>query len=409
MFFCLANKSALKKFKDFCYNSGKVWIRKKGDKVKFLHTADWHLGKKLHGYDLFEEQKFILEKMIALAKKEKVDAFVIAGDIYDRGVPPENSVALYNQLVEEINLKNQLPLLVISGNHDSGVRLGVGAPWFESANYFLNTQLANSFEPVVIKDTAFYLLPYFEPVDARIYFSDDSLRTIQAAMPKVLNKIIDSFVPGRKNILVSHFFVSGSQKSDSETKLEIGGLDGIPAELLAPFDYVALGHLHNKNALQLKNARYSGSPLKYSLSEKKQEKGAFLVETSPDLIFNFQPLVPQHEVKEITASFQDLLSPAFYEGFQREDFLAILLEDRGVIPNLMNQLRPIYPRILQVERLQGRENQNVTHEKIKALQQKSPLQLTEDFFAEVTQEELTSRQQQWIEKELHKALKERRD
>ncbi|MDT2661785.1 exonuclease SbcCD subunit D [Enterococcus hulanensis] len=372
--------------------------------MKVLHTADWHIGKKLHGYDLLPDQAYILDQIKKIAKDEAVEAIVIAGDLYDRSVPSEDSVRLLNQTIADWNLTEQFPLLAISGNHDSATRLATGAPWFNQANFHLHTRLEEAFTPIEMKDTQFFLLPYFEPVDARIYFEDPDLRTIQAAMPKVIAKIQESFDPKKKHVLVSHFFVAGSSKTDSETKIEVGGLDGINGNLLQDFDYVALGHLHGKDALKMENARYSGSPLKYSLSEKEQTKGVWIVDTATGE-FSFRELSPLHEIQELQTSFEKLLTPAFYSTINREDYLSILLEDRAVIPNLMNQLRQVYPRIIQVERANGFETAVETRLKTENIKEKSPISLTEDFFTEVSQNELTPQQKSWIEEGLHTILK----
>ncbi|GAA2910090.1 exonuclease SbcCD subunit D [Enterococcus pseudoavium] len=372
--------------------------------MKVLHTADWHLGKKLHGYDLLPDQAYILDQILKIAKAEAVDAIIIAGDLYDRSVPSEDSVRLLNQTLTNWNLKEKLPLLAISGNHDSATRLATGTPWFNQANFYLHTRLAEAFTPIDMGDTEFYLLPYFEPVDARIYFEDPELRTIKDAMPKVIQKIEDCFSPNKKHILVSHFFVAGSSKTDSETKIEVGGLDGINGALLENFDYVALGHLHGKDALKLPNARYSGSPLKYSLSEKDQPKGVWIVDTATN-DFSFQTLTPLHEVCELQASFAELLQPEFYTNFKRDDYLSFLLEDRSVIPNLMNQLRQVYPRIIQVERANGFETSIESQLKKANIKEKSPIDLSEEFFTAVSQNELTPQQRKWIEAGMHEMLK----
>ncbi|WP_146622500.1 exonuclease SbcCD subunit D [Enterococcus florum] len=373
--------------------------------MKFLHTADWHIGKKLAGYDLLEDQKAVLKQIIEIAKNEEVDAIVIAGDIYDRSVPSEESVRLVNQTIAQINLTEKFPLLVISGNHDSKTRLATGAPWFSRSDYFLHTRLEEAFTPIVIKDTAFFLLPYFEPVDARIYFDDPDIRTIQQAMPRVLEKMKDHFLQNQRHVLVSHFFVAGSMKTDSETKLEVGGLDGINGQLLKDFDYVALGHLHGKNALNLPNARYSGSPIKYSLSEKNQEKGVWIVETAEETTFQFISVSPFRDVRELQAEFSQLLDPGFYRQQNREDYLSILLEDRQVIPNMMNQLRQIYPRILQVERINGREGNRRKSWKAQEIKRKSPIDLIHEFYRAINDESVTVHQQKWIEETMHDLMK----
>ncbi|MBM7712486.1 exonuclease SbcCD subunit D [Enterococcus xiangfangensis] len=373
--------------------------------MKVLHTADWHIGKKLHGYDLLPDQAYILDQILTIGKSETVDAIMIAGDLYDRSVPSEDSVRLLNQTIAKWNLTEGIPLLVISGNHDSATRLATGAPWFNQAKFHLQTRLQDAFTPIEMGNTQFYLLPYFEPVDARIYFEDPDLRTIQKAMPKVIEKMQASFDPNKKHFLISHFFVAGSSKTDSETKIEVGGLDGINGKLLTEFDYVALGHLHGKDALKLDNARYSGSPLKYSLSEKDQQKGVWIVDTQTNE-FSFRELTPLHEIKELQASFSELLAPDFYNAVNREDYLSILLEDRAVIPNLMNQLRQVYPRIIQVERANGFETAVSTRLKAENIKEKSPIALTEDFFTEVAQTDLTTQQKKWIEMGLQTSLQQ---
>lgn len=361
--------------------------------MRFLHTADWHIGKKLHGYPLLDDQRYIIRKILESAIQEKVDAIVIAGDLYDRSMPAEDAVALFNEMVAEINLTHQIPILAISGNHDSATRLSSGTPWFPYTNFYLKTQLADSFEAVVMGDTQFFLLPYFEPIDARLYFEDESIKSIEQAMEYVLAKIKENFDPEKKHVLVSHFFVSGSLRTDSETKIEVGGLDGIPGGLLADFDYVALGHLHNRQALQLENARYSGSPLKFSLSELEQEKGVFIVDTTADELFQFKSLTPKHDVQKIEGSFQELLDPKFYQKIQREDYLEVLLTDRAVIPNMMNQLRQVYLRILMVERLYGHQ---IAEKELRPVRKLAPLELITEFFEEMTEEQLTNQQQTWL-------------
>ncbi|WP_165005405.1 MULTISPECIES: exonuclease SbcCD subunit D [unclassified Enterococcus] len=362
--------------------------------MRFLHTADWHIGKKLQGYDLIKDHEQVLSDILEIAKEERVDAIVIAGDLYDRSVPSVDAIELFNQLMIKWNLDERFPIFAISGNHDSSIRLSAGTPWFCHSNYFLRTRFAEAFEPVEFKGIQFYLLPYFEPIAARIYFEDDTIRTIQQAMERVVTKMQETFDPKKKQVLVSHFFVSGSVKSDSETKIEVGGLDAVPGDLLEPFDYVALGHLHNQAALKQENARYSGSPLKFSLSEIHQKKGVWIVDLEDELSLGFRELTPVHEIEEVTASFKELLDPMFYQTLDRENYLQIYLTDRTIIPNMMNQLRKIYPRILGVERANGR--QKLTKKRQKTIEMKDPKKLAEVFFTEMTQEQLTENQQRWL-------------
>lgn len=374
--------------------------------MRFLHTADWHIGKKLQGYDRIKEQEHVLTQILAIAKEENVDAIVIAGDLYDRSVPSVDAIEVFNQLMVEWNLREGFPIFAISGNHDSGIRLSTGTPWFSQSDYYLQTRLAEAFQPIIFKDAQFFLLPYFEPISARIYFEDEQIRTIQQAMEKVIEKMKTQFDSTKKQVLVSHFFVTGSMKSDSETKIEVGGLDAVPGDLLEPFDYVALGHLHNQAALNQKNARYSGSPLKFSLSEINQKKGVWIVDLEEDVSLNFRELTPLYDIEEITASFKELLNPDFYQTINRENYLQIYLEDRTIIPNMMNQLRKIYPRILGVERSNGRVE--LKQGKQKKMMTKDPHKIAQGFFKEMTKEQLTNKQEIWL-KETLQELTDRND
>lgn len=233
---------------------GKTFLEVKT--LRFLHTADWHIGKKLHGYDLLVDQKEIIHQILDIALTQQVDAIVIAGDLYDRSVPSVEACELLNQTFIEMNLEKKLPILAISGNHDSAVRLSTGMPWYEQTDFHLYTDLKQSFEPVEIGDVQFFLLPYFEPIAARLYFAEESL-SLQAAIKKIIEKMRTAFDKNKKQVLVTHFFIAGSTRSDSETAVEVGGLNRISYELVQDFDYVALGHLHSKNALKTKNAFYS--------------------------------------------------------------------------------------------------------------------------------------------------------
>lgn len=376
--------------------------------MKFLHTGDWHIGKKLNGYDLLEEQSFAFQEVMKIAETEKVDGIIIAGDLYDRSVPSIEAVELFNHMLIEMNLKKGYPVFAISGNHDSATRLETGGPWYETLNFHLHTKLAQGLKPVEFGDSQLFLLPYFEPFEARAYFQDDEIRSVDQAMALVVAEMTTHFKPELKQILVSHFFVAGSEKSDSETKVMVGGLDVVPLSLLEGFDYVALGHLHHKNALQGDNARYSGSLLKYSLSEINQKKGVWLVETAGEKVsYDFIEIPPYRALLHLEEDFGTLMSPDFYQQIDREAYIAISLTDRGVIPNVMNQLRSVYPRIIQMERAFGRERELAPQRSTVALKETSPTELFSEYFKETTGEALTPRQAAWLAEEISDTQREK--
>lgn len=369
--------------------------------MRFLHTADWHIGKKLHGYDLLENQKAAMAEILAIAKKEAVDAIIIAGDLYDRSVPGIESIELLNKQFIQMNLEAELPILAVSGNHDSATRLATGGPWYKQRNFHLHTTLEEALVPVEFPEVQFFLLPYFEPIADRLYFEDDSLKTIGQAVARVVEAMTSAFDPNKKQVLVSHFFVAGSLRTDSETSVEVGGLDAVPVDVFAAFDYVALGHLHSKNAIKEGKVRYSGSLLKYSLSEINDEKGVWLID-SQTMEPAFQALKPLQDIQHYQASFAELTDPSVYQTLDRQAFWHFEITDRAIIPNMMNQLREIYPFVLTVERTNGHDV--VVQTTKKRSKKVAPPVVLANFFNEVTGEELTDQQREWLETGLTMAL-----
>nr|WP_255552610.1 exonuclease SbcCD subunit D [Lactobacillus sp. Sy-1] len=243
--------------------------------MRLLHTADWHIGRRLHGFNLAEEQLNAFKQIERIAIDEQVDGIIIAGDLYDRSLPSEQSVGLFNRMLKKLNLADHFPIYAIAGNHDSATRLSIGSDWFKDTNLYIHTQVSQCFQPVELADAQLFLLPFFEPFEVRQYFNDESIQHVDEAFAAIVEQIKKQFVSDKKHILISHFFVAGSATTESETKLTVGGLSAVPEQLLADFDYVALGHLHGKDAIKAPNIQYSGSPVKFSLSEANQKKRGF--------------------------------------------------------------------------------------------------------------------------------------
>ncbi|MCI2020394.1 MAG: exonuclease SbcCD subunit D [Lentilactobacillus buchneri] len=368
--------------------------------MRFLHTADWHIGRRLHGFDLTDEQNHAFKQIEQIALNEHVDGVMIAGDLYDRSMPAEASVAQLNHMLQQLNLVDKLPIYAISGNHDSAIRLSTGTPWFKSTQFYMHTRLDQAFTPVELPDTQLFLLPYFEPFDAQQYFNDDSLQHLDQAFVPIVNKMKSLFDPNKKHLLISHFFVDGSATTDSETQLKVGGLAAVPVGLLEDFDYVALGHLHGKDALHAGNARYSGSPVKFSLSEANQKKGVFIVDTEPFKL-TFKPLTPIRDVQQLTENFETLADNHFYEHLKLDNYFGITLKDRKPIPNVMARLRDIYPNIISLDRADGYETDiEDSGESGEQIRQKDPMDLLGDFYKQVAKDELSSQQIKWAQEAL---------
>lgn len=363
--------------------------------MKFIHTADWHIGKKIHGFQLLKEQEEVYRQLVEVAVKEKVDAIVIAGDLYDRAVPPAEAVLLLNKMLMELNIVQKIPLLVVSGNHDSSTRLATGGPWYEFLNFHLVTKIEDSLKSIVLGNTQFFLLPYFEPIDARLYFGDASLTTHELAAKRVVEEMKKSFDPNYHQVLVAHLFVAGSLRTDSETEVTVGGLDQVSASVFKDFDYVALGHLHNPNASRHERIQYSGTLLKFSVSEANQAKGFKLIELTDEgtLKNTFYPVESTKSLRVLTGLFDELTARDYYETQKKDDYLFIQLKDTQIIPDAMNRLREIYPNVLGMERLDktGLLSKMGQFNKEK-IQQSSPRALFEKYYQEVTGDSLSKQQ-----------------
>ena len=371
--------------------------------MRFLHTADWHIGKNLAGYDLLSDQAATFKKIEQIAKEQKVDAVVIAGDLYDRSVPSEAAVNELDRELIQLNLKDHFPILAISGNHDSATRLGVGRQWYQATDFFLNTDFSAAFSPITVKDTQFFLLPYFGLQQVKNYFQDDSLRDLNSAMQKIVARMQEQFAPDKHHVLVAHFFANGSQRVDSDTKVEIGGLSAVDTSIMKPFDYVALGHLHSRNALKEERVRYSGSPMKFSAGEANLEKGVWIVDTD-NWQMDWQPLRPVHQLIVLTDSFAHLTDPEFARQYDQDDYFVIKLTDRQVIPDVMTRLRAYYPQIISLERQNGFQTPHSRVDQQAAAE--NPLELVQKFYEETTDNPLSASQLKWATDALKEAEKE---
>lgn len=355
--------------------------------LKFIHTADWHLGKLVHGLYMTEDQRFVLQQFIELVKQEKPDAVIIAGDLYDRSVPPTEAVELLEETLMTINFELQTPVIAVSGNHDSAERLSFGASWYKKHQLHINGKIDNCFTPVQIQDVDFYLVPYFEPGVVSHYFEDASIRSHDDAMKKITAEIEKNMNKDRLNIFVGHAFVIGGETSDSERSLSVGGTGAVHSSYFDAFDYTALGHLHSPHALKHNKVIYAGSILKYSFSEVNHEKSVRIVEFTEngDLTIEERFLTPDKDMKELKGYLQELIDPAFYEQQKLDDYYKITLLDEGAIIDPIGKLRLVYPNVLHLER--KIEQVNVGEKQNYVLTdhtKKTELDLYEEFYEQMT-------------------------
>lgn len=362
--------------------------------MKLLHTADWHLGKIINGISMIEDQKYIIRQIIEIAKKEEVDAIILAGDLYDRSIPPTDAVTLLNDTLYELNITLQIPIFAISGNHDSAERLSFGTNWYEKSRFYLAGKLLDGMIPIEFHDTQIWLVPYHDALTAKAVLHDSEIQTYNDAMAKIIEQITPQQDPTKAQILVGHAFVAGGVPSDSERVLSIGNVDRVAVDNFVGFDYVALGHLHHPNALNHPSVKYSGSPLKYSFSEVEDIKSINIVEFSNNKLIGVRPiqLTPLRDMRIIEGYLDNLLNTP---EMHSEDYVQINLLDEGALIDPINKLRQVFPNIMHLERKKHTLS-DVGYVQFTEVIQQDQVELFEQFFQYTKGKELTDNQKEML-------------
>ena len=364
--------------------------------MKFIHTADWHLGKIVHGIYMTENQKYMLQRFLQILEEEKPDAIIIAGDLYDRSVPPTEAVELLNDILFKINIDMNIPVIAISGNHDSAERLSFASPWLKHNQLYIQGKLDEKIEPIHVNGVNFYCVPFAEPGVVRQLHSDESIHSHQDAMKSIIGNIEQTINVNEPNVLIGHAFVLGGQSSDSERVLSVGGSGCVTSDLFAPFSYTALGHLHSPDAIKHDTVFYSGSLLKYSFSEANQKKSVNVIDMKEDGSFTVKKrdLVPKQDMREITGYFEELMDKSFYEKQKLDDFLKVTLLDQGTILDPIGKLRQVYPNVLHLERKWDQSDlKNRDQLAVQKGENKTELQLFESFYKQMTEREFDDKKE----------------
>lgn len=349
--------------------------------MKLIHLSDLHLGIRFNEFPLAEDQRHILNEILRIIDDEKPQAVVIAGDIYDKPVPPAEAVAMFDDFLYELAQREQ-QVFVISGNHDSAERIAFGSRLMGASGVHLSPVYGGRAEPVVLNDehgeVGFYMLPFVKPIHVRSVFPDEQIDSYTDALRCAVEHMeIDE---SRRNVLITHQFVTGAQRCDSEM-ISVGGTDNVDAAVFSAFDYTALGHIHGPQNVA-PNVRYCGTPLKYSFSEKDHQKSVTVVElgTKGDTAVRTVPLKPLRDVREIRGTYAELTYLPNYENTAREDFLRAVLTDETPVPNAMPRLREIYPNICEL-RYDNAASRAVSAGAAAAdVENKTELELLEEFF-----------------------------
>jgi len=368
-----------------------------------MHLGDLHFGKLVNGFSMIEDQGFLLEQVKSYIKVYKPDALLLAGDIYDRSVPPARAVSLYGQFLKEVLIDLETPVLAVAGNHDGAEMIGFGHELFEMANYYVAGRYEEVIKKVTLTDedgpVHFYLLPFADYAVVREVLKEKDIKSLEEATRATLAR--NELDLKARNVLVTHAFVSGNElplESDSEKKLIIGGKENVPATVFKNFDYVALGHLHRSQRVGTEKIRYSGSLMKYSFSEEKDNKSITMIDMdgSGTIKTSFLPLKPRRDLRTLKGSLDDLLTRPVQEG--QEDYLRVVLTNKGELLEPMAKLRQVYPNImvLELERYQQEffKQSDLTQEE---LVKKTPQQLFSDFYEHHRHEQLHDKGKQVIE------------
>lgn len=303
-----------------------------------------------------EEQRFILNQFIEAIDIEKPEAVIIAGDVYDRAVPPTEAVHLLDEVLAEIVLKRNIPVLSIAGNHDSPGRLNFGSKLMKETGLHIVGQLHKEFEPIILNDefgeVHFHLIPYADPSQVRQLLEDENVTSHQEAMQKVIEQIESKLDATKRHVFVGHAFVTPygqpeENTSESERPLAIGGAEYVDAALFKSFHYTALGHLHQAHYVLNETIQYAGSPLKYSISEERHKKGFYIVDLDCEgrVTVEKRLLIPKRDMRTVEGFVKEILQHPI-----NDDYVFVKLLDETPILSPMEQIRTVYPNAMHVER-----------------------------------------------------------
>ncbi|WP_314761999.1 exonuclease SbcCD subunit D [uncultured Selenomonas sp.] len=384
--------------------------------MRFIHTADWHLGRLFFGRHLTDDQAHVLDELVHLARDARVEAVVIAGDIYDRAVPPVEAVELFDEVLSRLLLEEKLKVLYIAGNHDSAARLGFGSRLLAGGGVFVAGQLQADAAPVVLDDAhgkvAFSLLPYMEPATVRFAYGEaaEDLAGFDEATSFAVARAAALVPEGCRSVAVAHAFIAGGASSDSERPLSVGGSDSVSPACFAPFSYTALGHLHAPQQAGAANIRYAGSLMKYSFSEVGQRKGATVVDLAADGTVSVEEvlLAAPHDLAVLRGTLEEILKDR--ERFPKsEDYIAVELMDKGPVLDAHGKLSRIYPNVLQVTRPGLMEQAGALREQGRKKLERPDDVLFGEFFADMTGETLDEPQKKELFDVLEELLREERE
>ena len=377
--------------------------------MKIIHLADLHIGKRVNEFSMIDDQKYILNQILEIIDKEKPDAVIIAGDVYDKQVPSIEAVELLDSFISDIS-KRKTTTFIISGNHDSAERLAFGSSLMAMGKIYISPVYNGKISKYTLKNdfgsANFYLLPFVKPNHVKRFFPDEKIESYTDAIKVVIDNLkLDT---SEINILIAHQFVTGASRTESE-EISVGGLDNVDASVFEDFDYVALGHIHRPQKIGTERIRYCGTPLKYSFSEVNDTKSVSIIEINSKEDFNLRmiPLIPKRDMRKIRGTYEELTTKNSYENTNTDDYIHVTLTDEFNVADAIQKLRVIYKNIMKLEydNMRTRESRKINLDNM-VIENKNPLEIFSEFYKLQNNKEMNDEQKEIIKKIMEEVWEE---
>lgn len=371
--------------------------------MKLMHLADLHLGKRVNGFSMMEDQEYILNRILEIMEEEQPDGLLIAGDVYDKTIPPAEAVRLMDDFLTAVAAKH-VPVFLISGNHDSAERVAFGHQLMQGSGIWISPVYDGTIRHHTLEDrwgeVNIYLVPFLRPSVVRSFFPDAEIGDYTDALGTIIEDLqLDT---SRRNVVLAHQFVTAAgalpETCDSE-QLSVGGLDRVDGSVFSPFDYTALGHLHGPQRVGSETIRYAGSPLKYSFSELHQKKSVTVVElrAKGETEIRQIPLQPRREMTELRGTFEEILEEARKKGEPQTDYYHMILTDETDVVDALSRLREYYPNIMLLDYDNRRTRSQKEVEQLDRVEERTPGELFAALYEQQNGQEMDSDRKEYLD------------
>lgn len=368
-----------------------------------MHLADLHLGKRVNGFSMMEDQEYILNRILEIMEEEQPDGLLIAGDVYDKTIPPAEAVRLMDDFLTAVAAKN-VPVFLISGNHDSAERVAFGHQLMQGSGIWISPVYDGTIRHHTLEDrwgeVNIYLIPFLRPSVVRSFFPDVEIEDYTDALRTIIEDLqVDT---SRRNVVLAHQFVTAAgalpETCDSE-QLSVGGLDRVDGSVFSPFDYTALGHLHGPQRVGSETIRYAGSPLKYSFSELHQKKSVTVAELreKEETEIRQIPLQPRREMTELRGTFEEILEEARKKGEPQTDYYHMILTDETDVVDALSRLREYYPNIMLLDYDNRRTRSQKEVEQLDRVEERTPGELFAALYEQQNGQEMDSDRKEYLD------------